>query len=73
MNDLIIDGNAKAGWETAITLERRLRLLLEGQLFRDLVHVGCRRSIANALTQLQQNFRNNFAGALHGFDFSQAL
>ena len=73
MNDLIVNGNTQAGRKAPIALERRLCLFLQCQVFGDPVDIGRCRSLPNVFAELQQNFRNNLAGALHRFDFFRAL
>ena len=73
MNNLIVNGNTQTCRKTPIALERRLCLFLEGQLFGHPVDIGRCRSLSNVFAELQQNFRNDLAGALHHFNFFGAL
>ena len=73
MDDLIVDGNAKACGKAPIALKGRLGPLFQSQVFRDFVDVGRCSSVTNVLAELQQNFRDNLAGTPHGFDFFRAL
>ena len=73
MNDFFVHRDAKARGKPSITFESGLRFLLQGQVLRDFVHVrgGC--ALANILTELQKDLRDDFTRALHAFDFSGTL